>query len=278
MTRYHRFMFTATLLVFMSYSTKAQHHPTQKDIVTSEIDFAKQARQKGNKYAFERNLDSTGMTVNGIRIVNGLSAYANGRHDTTDLLTWYPRYAWVNKGGDFGFTTGPYLYFAKRDADPVASGHYFSIWKKGDENIFKIIFDGGVNHAHIKKDYDVTQANTLSVKAGLLKVGSDEKNQVPPEVKTSSDIAQYLDNQVVILRADLPIVLGRKNYQPLPTEMVYVPKKNGYDRSGKLFYCFGNLSKNMEEAKAGKFKGYYAQVWRFEKKWKIVADVTQLAN
>lgn len=83
---------------------------------------------------------------------------------------------------------------------------------------------------------------------------------------------------MLLLRADAPIRLGKMHYAPTNDELRYLPKQNGYDESGRFYYVVGNLYDRHSTIDINKIKGFYAQVWRFNKKWTIVADVVQLAN
>lgn len=140
-------------ILFDMNGLKAQSPVPQKAIVSSELNFARTAEQMGLKYAFEQNLDSLGIIASGVHLVNGLKAYAKVKANTTDLLVWHPSFAFTNLSEDFGFTTGPYLYYGHRGQQAIASGNYFSIWKKNSDQQFKLLFDGGVNHTSIYPDY-----------------------------------------------------------------------------------------------------------------------------
>lgn len=265
-----------TLLVLSTLAVhplKAQlNNATRKNIVSSELDFASTAEKSGLKYAFEKNLDSLGLIVNGIHLVNGLKAYSKAKSENIDLLTWYPSVARTNSTGDFGFTTGPYLYYSKRGEAPVASGNYFSIWKKDKNQHFKLIFDGGVNHTRIIDGYTAAQTKNLQVIS--FKQANHKKKHIPPTLTSTIETAAHLHEDIITLRSDQSILLGKKDYPRTSKELLYQPKQSGYDLSGDMYYCVGNLYERGLE----KPKGFYAQVWHYKDEWKIVADVIQLAR
>ncbi len=257
---------------------KAQRSVTpSKEIILSELNFASSAEKLGLKYAFEQNLDSMGIIASGVHLVNGLKAYANVKAHQTDLLAWHPSFARTNLTDDFGFTTGPYLYYSHRGEPPIASGNYFSIWKKDKNQHFKLLFDGGVNHTSVSKDYHQAIENPTT-QLMVFKKPKKTKQSAPPILSTTKQASNYLDNDVLILRADHPIRLGKAHYSSTPDELIYVQKQSGYDESGNLYYVVGNLYATSPTIDPKKIKGFYAQVWCFEKKWTIVADVVQLAN
>lgn len=269
-----------TTVIYANTTTvsKAQQSVVrQNKIVSSELNFARSADKLGLKYAFEQNLDSLGMIASGVNLVNGLKAYAKVKAENHDLLAWHPSFARTNLSQDFGFTTGPYLYYSRRGEQPIASGNYFSIWKKDKNQNFKLLFDGGVNHTSINQDYhQAIESQTTQVM--VFKKPRKAKPSAPPTLVTTYEVSNYLDKEVLILRADHPIRLGKAHYAPTPDDFIYRQKQNGYDESGKLYYVLGNLYANNPTIDPKKIKGFYAQVWRFEKKWTIVADVIQLAN
>ncbi|MCJ0743579.1 hypothetical protein [Pedobacter montanisoli] len=270
-----RFLISMCLISIHGISLAQKVDNTKNEIILSELNFAELASKSSIKQAFEQNLDSTGVIVNGIKIVNGLKAYAAITSDNTARLVWYPTYASMNVDRDFGFTTGPYLFYANKGEKPDATGNYFSIWKKDKNNIFKLIFDGGINHTKIRNDYNIA-INEASTKFTALKTEAKTSISTPPRLQTTDDAVPYLSSKVVTLRADQPVLFGKKQYQQPSAQMTYVQKISGYDKSGTIFYCIGNLSNNAQEALQNKFQGYYVQVWRFEKNWEIVADVIQL--
>ncbi|WP_410221305.1 hypothetical protein [Pedobacter sp.] len=270
-----RFLISMCLISVHGISLAQKGTNTKNEIILSELNFAELAGKSSIKQAFEQNLDSTGVIVKGIKIVNGLKTYATVMPDSTARLVWYPTYASMNVDRNFGFTTGPYLFYANPGEKPDATGNYFSIWKKDTNNIFKLIFDGGINHTKIRNDYNIA-INEASTRFTSLKTDAKTSISTPPALQTTSEAVPYLSSKVITLRADQPVLLGKKQYQQPPVQMTYVQKASGYDKSGTIFYCIGNLSNNAQEASQNKFQGYYIQVWCFEKKWEIVADVIQL--
>ncbi len=59
------------------------------------------------------------------------------RGDTS--LAWAPEFAGISRGGDIGFTTGPF------NGDDTAFGQYFTVWRLQNDGTWKWIYDGGTN-------------------------------------------------------------------------------------------------------------------------------------
>ena len=257
----------------------AQKGGFKEEIVKCEMGFALEAANHGLKFAFDKNMDSIGMLVNGTAIVNGLKAYSKAKSDTVELLSWKPAYAIINKHGDFGFTTGPYLYYSNRQKAPIASGNYFSIWKKNGEKIFKILFDGGVNHKIVKEEHRLALKSKELFFNKVLTSSKAVQMTAPPELKDSEGILEHLADDVVVLRPDMPVMVGKNNYKQLSqaNKNYMVRKGQGFDKSGRFFYCYGNLLTKIPNGSESKYPGYFVQVWKYEKGWKIIADVAQLS-
>ena len=74
------------------------------------------------------------------------------RGDTS--LTWGPEFAGISRGGDIGFTTGPY------NGGDTAFGQYFTVWRLQEDGSWKWIYDGGANQSApttVNPDGDVLQ-------------------------------------------------------------------------------------------------------------------------
>ena len=281
------------LLSFILNSEKLQaQKPVRKlkdEIIRAELSFAKTAAQKGISAAFLAFLDQEGLVVNGNNIVNGRKLYAAVPADTNELLTWYPQYARINQDGDFGFTSGPYLYYSKKGSPPVASGYYFSIWQKDKSGSYKVKFDGGVNHSEVKETQVKSIKNVISETHQYvnkaLNVAPAEKIVMKFETDVKNDILgqykKHLSTKCLILRPNEKFYTSSKEYLKSQQEIVQkkfstIPLIAGYDQRHKMFYSCGNLALTEASATKQAYCGYYVRVWQQEKEgWKIVADVQQ---
>jgi hypothetical protein len=259
-------------------------------ILKAEIEFASLAGTSGVKVAFDKNLDSSGVIAVGNNIVNGLRAYAKAVADTSELLTWQPLYAAVNKGNSFGFTTGPFLYYAKKGEKPTGSGYYFSIWEKDSSGQFKLRFDGGVVHTRRKpKSFLMklpnTQARVLESRLGSITASSESVEQLEAGLQDHGNkfYQNYLSADCIILRPEMPVFWSAKQYLMVASKQaeirfVAVQKRMVYDDTKSFFYEYGNLAKSQKDNVKGTFCGYYVRVWQCQKSgWKIVADVKQFS-
>jgi ketosteroid isomerase-like protein len=80
-----------------------------------------------------------------------------GRPVNKNKLEWAPEVAEIASSGDLGYTSGPWRFTAEGDDEPSAFGHFFSIWRKGDDGKWKLLVDHGVSHGPVPMPATVTR-------------------------------------------------------------------------------------------------------------------------
>ncbi len=113
-------------------------------LVAAEKAFAAMSVSKGMRDAFLANLADSALVFRP-GPTPGREAYEK-RPAGPDVLSWEPTYAEVSASGDLGWTTGPWSYSRDKDSDPIAFGHFVSVWKKQADGSWKVILDAGNNH------------------------------------------------------------------------------------------------------------------------------------
>lgn len=75
-------------------------------------------------------------------VVAGWSAFFEGEYPR---LTWRPRIVEALPGGELALSRGPYLYAARDEEGAVQEswGTYTSIWRRGDDGRWRVVFDAG---------------------------------------------------------------------------------------------------------------------------------------
>ncbi|MGE8426732.1 MAG: hypothetical protein ACN6O7_02605 [Sphingobacterium sp.] len=263
------YILTGTLLFL---SMQPVHGQMKSSIGDSEYAFARTAERDGIKRAFESYMAPHGYIVVGHHITNALAYYSGVPNDTTDLLWWRPNRVFANNDNDFGFATGPFRYFRTRHGNAVAAGHTFSIWEKNKDGIYKILFDGGVNLATIPSDslHDLERNPIIQ-----LNFNTQSSWQMSVEAEGDFPGSNKVHKNAVFLRPNKGFMLNWELAEAVQ-KMVKKPMQEGFDRTGKTFYRFGNLGKDETSLKEGKFCGYFAQVWsRHKNEWVLIADVMQ---
>ncbi|MFD0792710.1 hypothetical protein ACFQZX_03720 [Mucilaginibacter litoreus] len=255
-------------------------------IIDAEHNFAHKAHDESMKAAFTANLDSSGIVVNGNDFVNGLELYSTAKTDTTSLLLWYPEYAQVNDRETFGFTSGPYHYYASKKDKPVASGYFFSVWKKDGSGKFKVMFDGGVTHPVPNGDFLSAQAMQSDFK--LINSIANNTNDGSLYLEALNDgiirhpekALKYLAPNALVLRPGKFAInsSGSLNMYKADSTInfIHLVKGGGYDDSKSMYYCYGSMAKDAASAQQGKYCGYFVQVWQKRRQgWQLSADVKQ---
>jgi ketosteroid isomerase-like protein len=107
-------------LTFGAYAQKSDG--TTKSLVNAEKEFAASAAKNGEKSAFLA-VAAPDAIVFRPNPVNAKTYYAS--QENTKDLSWTPVYARVSKSGDWGFTSGPFVF----DGTQKTYGQYLSVWK-----------------------------------------------------------------------------------------------------------------------------------------------------
>lgn len=260
------------------------------ELVRVEVNFASMASKKGISVAFLNNLSADGIVTQGNKLVNGIKAYGGATDSPDELLSWRPEYAFGNLNHDFGFTSGPYLYYPKKGAKPLASGFYFSIWSKDSSGTYRVKFDGGVNHSKVREDYiglmQKELPSTIYQSAKSKNIDSFIHTLEIFEKAISNPLEaykKYLAKNCLLLRPDEEMYKSQKEFMTKSqslhsTKFKHIQQGSGHDSTKSIYYTYGNLQDLNQEIKEGKFQGFYVRVWQNQnKEWKIIADVQQYA-
>ncbi|HEU4952680.1 MAG TPA: nuclear transport factor 2 family protein [Holophagaceae bacterium] len=113
------------------------------EVARAEQAFAQLALEKGIPAAFLTNL-APGSVVLRPGPVDARTLYAADKDP--GLLIWRPAQVGVAASGELAYSTGPWEYRPAKDAAPVATGHFLSIWARQADGGWKVAFDAGVPH------------------------------------------------------------------------------------------------------------------------------------
>jgi len=116
-------------------------------IVAAENGFAADAPRIGVRLAFLAHFDAGSWLFRPYPVA-AHDALARDPDDGSPLA-WGPEIVGVAASGDMGFTSGPWTARAPGVADS-AYGHFLSIWKRGEDGIWRVEVDGGIGHAALK--------------------------------------------------------------------------------------------------------------------------------
>ncbi|WP_026896945.1 hypothetical protein [Daejeonella oryzae] len=117
---------------------------TVSSLVAAENYFAGIAKEKGVKKAFLTVSDENTIVFR----PNPVKAEKYfGKQDGDDSqLSWHPTLAKISKSGDWGFTTGPYIFKTSLEDEKTTYGQYLSVWKMNSKGVWKLAIDLGIPH------------------------------------------------------------------------------------------------------------------------------------
>ena len=132
-----------TFLIFIgnASSFSQSNNGLVKSLINAEEYFNEKAKKEGLNKAFLKIADPTCIVFRP-NPTNAIEFY-NQQKQTSFYLSWQAEYAMISKSGDFGFTTGPYVF---NNDDHIDYGHYVSVWKADKKKHWKLVLDGGITH------------------------------------------------------------------------------------------------------------------------------------
>lgn len=268
--------FTKLLLAgaFVAACSQAQDDaPDASPVIAAERAFAAEAGRIGWVEAFLA-FSTDDAIVLGAAPENAHEALSGidpaNRGDTS--LTWGPDFAGVSRGGDIGFTTGPY------NGGGAAFGQYFTVWRRQDDGGWNWIYDGGTNQrtpTTVSPDGEVAQLPLGARGAGSAAAAAEAVR------RREADFAEAAAGNAGAAFADWMAPLGRMNRDDQPS----ATGPDGAEQlagAGGVRYAppsvveagsAGDLVFTLGEARWQGGSGYYQRIWVLTSAgWKIGYD------
>lgn len=207
------------------------------------------------------------------------------------VLSWQPVAAEVSRGGDLGYTTGPWE-IGGDPSRPPAHGQYFSIWQRQADGAWKVLLDvgtvgpppdapaepwqGGESPAHWTpasgEEVDPAAAEEI-----LLARDRELARAVTAEGPLSAYLA-HLTADARLLRDGRPPALGRQGIREVMAEagsLSWEPQAAGVAASADLGYTWGAYQQPAGGPEEEGDKGHYVRLWRREPDgvWRVAVDL-----
>lgn len=245
------------------------------------------------------------------RPVNGKEWYIN-RPAFPSRLTWEPTHLELSGDGRLGLSTGPWEVRRGGDAggDPIAFGHFVSIWKQQADAQWRVMMDVGVTYERVDRRPEAMTTWEGVLRAGAAAGADDARPGAPAATGTDSraltdaliaedqayvadaargglvaaskgrladDARVYRDGEFpTVGRAAalkrLGLAAGRTSWRPIGGECA---------ASGDLGYTYGLMAftRDPEKGKpaAAPDSSCYLRVWRRaspKARWQLVLDIT----
>ncbi len=260
-----------------------------QSLANAEAAFAQMATEKGTRDAFLANLADVAVILEPAP-VNGKKTWEK-REPGAGLLTWRQDFLAVSKGGDLGYTTGPWEFKQNRDdTNPKAYGRFLSIWKKQKDGIWKVVLDAGIETPKPtgKPAAAQTPATPTPGRPKIEKIDLDaarndvrkvEHRFVEASAKDSgAAVIAFASDDIRVLREGVFPAVGEDGVQlMLQSEHGKTTFKSAggdISASGDLAYEYG---KYVTERGSGPERGYYVIIWKknIRGTWRLSVDRRQ---
>jgi hypothetical protein len=272
--------------VLAALLTAAAPDPMSAPIVAAENAFSADARRYGTRLAFLAHFDA-GSWLFRPYPVDALAALARDADDGAPL-EWSPDTVGVSASGDMGFTSGPWSAHAA-GTDELVHGHFLTVWKRGDDGIWRVQVDAGIGHPALAKpaaEVDIVvrgadaPAKALANddaarrRAALEKSVDDLRNALGAETGDRTALWQRTAHaDIRVLRSGHAPATGDDAHDLLAHDAARAGSgpRRALDvaSSGDLAYTLGG------DASCAACGAYY-RIWRWQDgAWRVLVDLTR---
>ena len=279
----------AIILSFLAFTINVFAQTTDKvaQLVSAENYFSALVKEKGLKKAFLKVSDENTIVFRP-GPVSAVKFYKSQPDTVTATLQWEPVFAKISKSGDWGFTTGPYIYKESDSSLTSHYGSYVSVWKKNHKGIWRLATDLGIPHKKPSKKPELLFVNPSN--EIFLRQRSQTRLQQREDVVFSTDkllsTIQKADNAIAhkeFLSDDCQLLFP--GFEPIRGKKAITDfwKKQGFransqvaaaDRSysGELAFTRGDAS-IVQKNKIKKY--HYVRIWEVQPgfKWNVILEV-----
>jgi hypothetical protein len=281
-----RFYISLLTLLFICHIGFAQGIDKVGQLISAENFFAALAKERGIKKAFLAVSDDHSLIFRPGPVK--VKDFYKDKPDSSGYLTWEPTFARVAKSGDWGFTTGPFVYTPYHGSKMIFYGDYVSIWKKNTKGVWKLALDLSVDHkkpaikpklvfSNPKNDVYVKQKSNTRLQQREDIVFSSDK-LLSTILKADNLIAQteFLAPECRLLFPDFEPIIGKSKitdfWRRQGFSMTSQPIKADRSLSGELAYTYGDA----EIVQKGVKKKYnYVRIWEVQPGyvWNIILEI-----
>jgi ketosteroid isomerase-like protein len=259
-------------------------------LVAAENYFAATVKEEGIRDGFLKVSDNETLVFRP-NAVKAETFYDKKQTDPGELL-WEPSYARISRSGDWGFTTGPYIYTANSDGSKFY-GQYFSIWRANKKGVWKLALDIGTPHPKPVKDPSLNftdpkdskffrQISPLRLKQREEMILSSDKLLASALTKsTALGYDTFLGNDARLIFPGIEPIIGKDNIKKyfhdqginISSEPVLANRSIGSD----LAYTYGTAQITWENKTA---KYNYVRIWESQEgfKWNVIVELFSPAD
>lgn len=272
-------------LVFLAGTAISQSTDKVSQLISAENYFAALAKEKGIKKAFLSVSDENTIIFRPGPVT--VQKYFKGKPDSSGYLNWSPAYARISKSGDWGFTSGPYIFKESDSSKVTHYGDYLSIWKKNSKGVWKLAIDIDVTHKKPKSTPSLIFQNPRN--EIYLKQRSENRLQQREDVVFSSDklmgtilkadnqiaLKEFIAEESRLLFPGFEPISGKKAimsfWQKQGFNMRSEPIKADRSYSGELAFTYG-IATISQKNQSKKYN--YVRIWEVQQGyvWNIIFE------
>ena len=259
--------------------------PGLASLAAAEREFAASGSRDGVQKSFLAHFAADGIVLKPFA-ASGVEWYRT-HQDGAGKLIWGPQYLAVSAAGDLGLSIGPWRYEAEKVGKPVrADGHFFSVWRRGDDGRWRVAFDHGVGHAAPAAAVEATPLVSLPVRTDGHAPMAEIASRRSALAAADDALRDRLKADAVSGYGTLPrpeTVWLREGAVPLQSVTPPPAAATGAraacgcgPRAAIGIATSGDLGYTIGGAAAERDKGVDARVWRFDAGhgWILLADLT----
>jgi len=219
--------------------------------------------------------------------VAALGALARDADDGSPL-EWGPDTVGVSAGGDMGFTSGPWSAHAA-GTDGLVHGHFLTVWKRGDDGVWRVQVDGGVSHPALAKpaaDVDIVvrggdapakalASGDLAKRRGALEKSDDDlRNALGEAAGDKAGLWQRTAHaDLRVLRAGHAPATGNDARDLLAHD---APRIGSGPRRALDVASSGDLGYTIGGDASCAACGTYYRIWRWQDgAWRVLVDLSR---
>jgi len=264
------------LLSLSLLNAKENSDSTAKVLIHNEDCFSNASIQKGVRDSFIEYFSDDCIGFHPLP-TNG-KEFQKKRPASKGILTWHASVVELSRSGNFGWTTGPWEYRKEKLSDePVAHGHFISVWKIQADSTWKVILDVGNSYSksEVKKENITiinkkTNLHSDTSRSVLLEREKRFEQQCAADGITKAFLSNASDN-VRLYRENIFPVTNQKEM-----ENVLVTQKEQYSfttsdvqisSGGDLGFVYGKAISTKNDTCG------FMRIWRNEDEWKIAVDI-----
>ncbi len=207
-------------------------------------------------------------------------------------LSWEPTLARISRSGNWGFTTGPYIY-TPNDEGSKSYGQYLSIWRANKKGVWKLALDIGTPHLSPvnepaldfidpKNSKFFRQISPARLQQRRDMIMASDKLLASSLTKSSSlGYDTFLGDNARLIFPGIEPVIGKNNIIKYITEqgigIFSEPVEADRSIGSDLAYTYGTaqITKNNKTTKYN-----YVRVWESQEgfKWNVIVELFSPAD